>query len=311
MASDSELRLRHRRGGLGRGDAGGAADRGRRHARAAAGGGAGLPLGRRAGRDAQRQPARHHSTRSSSPATSGRTCWRGAPARRSRASTSAAAGLGGSSAINWQVAHPRHAGGLRPLGRAGLHGWSGEELLPAMNRLENDLDFGDAPYHGRSGPITIYRAPLSRLGHGRPGAASRRRSTSATPGAPTSTRPVRPASRPADQPQPDSRRVSTNDAYLEPARARPNLTILGDAHVDRVLFDGTRATGVRAHARRTASSTSPGARSSSRPARSSPRRSCSAPASARPRTCARWASRCCATCRSARTWSTTPSSGWR
>ena len=46
----------------------------------------------------------------------------------------------------------------------GCTGWSGEELLPAMNRLENDLDFGDAPYHGRSGPVTIHRAPLSRLG---------------------------------------------------------------------------------------------------------------------------------------------------
>src|SRR5690606_12636799 len=40
-------------------------------------------------------------------------------------------------------------------------------------------------------------------------------------------------------------RVSTNDGYLEPARGRENLTILGDAHVDRVLFDGRRATGVR------------------------------------------------------------------
>ena len=41
-------------------------------------------------------------------------------------------------------------------------------------------------------------------------------------------------------------RVSTNDAYLEPARGRANLTIVGDALVDRVEFDGHRATGVRA-----------------------------------------------------------------
>jgi choline dehydrogenase len=32
-------------------------------------------------------------------------------------------------------------------------------------------------------------------------------------------------------------------AYLDPARTRPNLTILGDTLVDRVLLDGTRATG--------------------------------------------------------------------
>jgi choline dehydrogenase-like flavoprotein len=43
----------------------------------------------------------------------------------------------------------------------------------------------------------------------------------------------------------EGQRVSTNDAYLEPARARPNLFVRGDALVDRVLFDGARAVGVR------------------------------------------------------------------
>ncbi len=43
----------------------------------------------------------------------------------------------------------------------------------------------------------------------------------------------------------DGVRVSTNDGYLEPARARENLTIVGEATVDRVLFDGRRARGVR------------------------------------------------------------------
>jgi choline dehydrogenase-like flavoprotein len=36
-----------------------------------------------------------------------------------------------------------------------------------------------------------------------------------------------------------------NDCYLEPARARPNLTIRGGTLVDRVLLDGHRAVGVR------------------------------------------------------------------
>lgn len=43
----------------------------------------------------------------------------------------------------------------------------------------------------------------------------------------------------------DGRRVSSNDAYLEPARTRSNLTVLGDMLVDRVLLDGSRACGVR------------------------------------------------------------------
>jgi choline dehydrogenase-like flavoprotein len=41
------------------------------------------------------------------------------------------------------------------------------------------------------------------------------------------------------------RRVSTNDAYLEPARGRSNLEIRGDVLVDRVLIEHGRATGVR------------------------------------------------------------------
>jgi choline dehydrogenase len=40
-------------------------------------------------------------------------------------------------------------------------------------------------------------------------------------------------------------RVTTNDGYLEPARGRANLTIRGDALVDRLIFAGRRAAGVR------------------------------------------------------------------
>jgi choline dehydrogenase len=38
--------------------------------------------------------------------------------------------------------------------------------------------------------------------------------------------------------------VSTNDAYLEPARGRAGLEVRGDVVVDRVLFEGNRAIGV-------------------------------------------------------------------
>ncbi|MFD0473391.1 GMC family oxidoreductase [Nonomuraea thailandensis] len=43
----------------------------------------------------------------------------------------------------------------------------------------------------------------------------------------------------------DGRRVSVNDGYLEPARSLPGLTVRGGALVDRVLFAGNRAVGVR------------------------------------------------------------------
>ena len=42
----------------------------------------------------------------------------------------------------------------------------------------------------------------------------------------------------------DGHRVSTNDAYLEPARDRPNLVVRGHVLVDRVALDGRLAVGV-------------------------------------------------------------------
>ncbi len=155
-------------------------------------------------------------------------------------------GLGGSSTINYMIAHRAMLEDYDGWAEQGCEGWSGEELLPAMNRLENDLDYGDAPYHGNNGPITIYRPTLAQWGkvdlalleagleHGYPW----HHDLNAPVSSGICSMPV---NRTSDG------RVSTNDGYLEPARHRPNLTILGNAHVDRVLFDGRRATGVRVH----------------------------------------------------------------
>ena len=44
--------------------------------------------------------------------------------------------------------------------------------------------------------------------------------------------------------QRDGWRCSTEKAYLRPAKGRANLTVVTDAQVDRVLFDGRRAIGV-------------------------------------------------------------------
>ena len=44
--------------------------------------------------------------------------------------------------------------------------------------------------------------------------------------------------------QRDGLRCSTAVAYLHPALERPNLTLQTDAHVTRLLLDGTRAVGV-------------------------------------------------------------------
>ncbi len=128
--------------------------------------------------------------------------------------------------------------------KLGCIGWSSEEVLPSFIRLEDDLDFGDEPYHGHGGPIPVSRTPLEKwgavdlslreatldLGYGWSDDYNAPGSTGVSPAAMT----IR-----------DNVRVSTNDAHLEPARGRDNLEIIGDVLVDRVEFDGQRATGVR------------------------------------------------------------------
>ena len=151
-------------------------------------------------------------------------------------------GVGGSSAINGQIAIQAMP---EDYDRWDLPGWSSADLLPAIRRMETDLDFGDASYHGDSGPIPVYRAPQEEWGavdlalrdaalvsghpwhddHNAPG------STGVSPYAINSR---------------NGRRVTTNDAYLDPARDRSNLTIRGGARANRVLLSGGRATGVEA-----------------------------------------------------------------
>jgi 5-(hydroxymethyl)furfural/furfural oxidase len=154
-------------------------------------------------------------------------------------------GMGGSSAINWQVAHRGMLDDYDRWAEQGCTGWSGEELLPAMNRLETDLDFGDAFYHGNSGPIMIYRPSLAQWGKVDL-ALLHAGLDLGYPWHPDLNAPESTGISPLPVNRTTDNRVSTNDAYLEPARERPNLTILGETHIDRVLFDGRRAIGVRA-----------------------------------------------------------------
>jgi choline dehydrogenase len=153
-------------------------------------------------------------------------------------------GLGGSSAINAMLAVRGLPEDYDRWAELGCQGWSFADVLPAFRRLEDDRDFGDRPYHGRGGPLTVARLPLDTwhpfqhpfndaalaLGYGWADDHNAPDSTGLSPAALNLS---------------GGQRVSTNDAYLEPARARPNLTIIGDALVDRVVLEGRRAHAVR------------------------------------------------------------------
>ena len=153
-------------------------------------------------------------------------------------------GLGGSSTINGIIA-------IRPVpddwNRWGQPGWDHDDVLPALCRLEADADYGTEPFHGADGPLPIFRMPSERWGPVdrslSSGAEALGYGTCDDHNAPEGTG-VSPYAINADPVTHE--RVTTNDAYLEPIRDRPNLTIVGEALVDRVILDQTgRAVAIR------------------------------------------------------------------
>ena len=175
--------------------------------------------------------------------------WKGLKARRTSRQNPRGLrrgyGVGGSSAINAMFAVRGAPEDFDIWARLGCTGWAFSDVLPYFVKLERDLDFPDAAYHGTAGPTPVVREPLERWG---PAARAMREAALSlgygwhddhnAPGA-TGASPI--AANISN-----GERVSTNDAYLEAARARANFQLVGHAHVDRVLFEGRRATGVRA-----------------------------------------------------------------
>jgi 5-(hydroxymethyl)furfural/furfural oxidase len=129
----------------------------------------------------------------------------------------------------------------------GCRGWSGREALKYFVRAESDLAPADRDSHGTSGPIPVWRPPRgawkpldlafheAAIHRGHRESADLDFNAPGASGITTVPYNVR-----------DGKRISTNDAYLEPARQRENLTIQGDSLVDAVLFEGRKAAGVRA-----------------------------------------------------------------
>jgi choline dehydrogenase len=149
--------------------------------------------------------------------------------------------VGGSSAVNATVALRGQPQDYDAWEAQGAVGWGWRDVLPYFRRLEDDVDFGDRPWHGRGGPIQVMRelplrpneelflAACEELGHDRVA---------------DQNEPGRVGAGPLPRNLKDGRRQSTLLTYLAAARARPNLTLRADTPVDRVRLRGGRATGV-------------------------------------------------------------------
>jgi 5-(hydroxymethyl)furfural/furfural oxidase len=175
--------------------------------------------------------------------------WRGLESCRSQAQEPRphvrGRGLGGGSTVNGMMAIRAVPDDYDRWAAFGCPGWSYADMLPYLCRMESDADFGDRPHHGADGPIPVQRLPREAWGpadNALAGAALELGypwcEDHNAPGA-TGVAPFGLNAR-------DGARVTTNDAYLEPARERPNLRVLGGTTVDRVLVEAGRATGVSA-----------------------------------------------------------------
>lgn len=154
---------------------------------------------------------------------------------------------GGSSAVNTTIALRSTPEDHAEWAAAGNPEWAWEKVLPAYRRLERDLDFPDAPYHGDAGPISIRRYPPAELLPQHQAFLD----TATTLGYPSCADANAPDSTGAG-PHPMNKlgrlRVSCAIGYLAAARARPNLTLLPGTFVRRLVFEGGHCCGVEAEA---------------------------------------------------------------
>jgi 5-(hydroxymethyl)furfural/furfural oxidase len=155
-------------------------------------------------------------------------------------------GVGGGSNVNGMAADRGLPDDYEEWQQHGATGWDWAGVLPFFKKLEHDLDFGanGSSLHGTDGLMPVRRLPrsqwppfaaavaeaLERRGYPylddyktdfRDGVGS----------VPTNCLP--------------DRRMSAAMVYLnKEVRRRPNLTILANAPVDRICFDGKRASGI-------------------------------------------------------------------
>jgi choline dehydrogenase len=148
--------------------------------------------------------------------------------------------LGGTSSINGQMYSRGNRGDYDGWAALGLEGWGFDDVLPYFRQAETNWR-GETPFHGGSGPWHVARNPkvpmiyptmietARNLGHCE---------------LDDFHGPNQEGFGMADFTWHRGRRDSSATAYLDPVRARPNLSVLTGVLTERLLFDGVRVVGV-------------------------------------------------------------------
>ncbi|MEZ5849965.1 MAG: GMC family oxidoreductase N-terminal domain-containing protein [Hyphomicrobiaceae bacterium] len=148
--------------------------------------------------------------------------------------------LGGTSSINGMVymrGHPQDYDGWR---QHGCVGWDWDNVLPFFKKAEHQARGADA-YHGTGGPLHVSDMP------GRSEIADAVIASAAALGIPHNEDFNGARQEGAGYYQTTTSRNwrwSSAKAYLKPARGRANLVVRTGCQATRILFEGTRATGI-------------------------------------------------------------------
>lgn len=149
--------------------------------------------------------------------------------------------LGGSSAINGLVYIRGQRSDYDDWVAAGAKGWSFDEVLPYFKKSER-FDGPPSQSHGAMGPLSVsagrVKHPIVDVFVQACGEIGLPRNDDYCDGDPEGAFQVYNTTG-------NGQRASVAKAFLEPALGRPNLTVLTDCLVDKVLVEGGRATGVR------------------------------------------------------------------
>ena len=138
-------------------------------------------------------------------------------------------GVGGSSAVNALIAQWGTVEDHRSWVAAGAVGWGWRDTAAARARVDARVPAWLPP--------TDTWSPLER-------ALAEAATTAGHPWCPDPRRPATLGAGPVALTVRDGRRCSAADAYLTPARQRPDLEVRTDALVDRLLLEGRRVVGV-------------------------------------------------------------------
>jgi choline dehydrogenase len=148
--------------------------------------------------------------------------------------------LGGSTSINYMIYIRGNRADYDEWHRLGNEGWGYEDILPYFRKAEGNQVFSDT-FHGTAGPLSVAsHSPVNPL-------VDRYLAAAPKVGIPFNADfngAFQEGCGPLQATLANRARCSTAEAYLRPARSRPNLTVITHAQVTKLHFVKSRAVAV-------------------------------------------------------------------